>query len=54
MKILNGEVYDPSNGINGEIRDIYIQDGRVVDHDAGLQLASPCPPLSYFHAEKGD
>lgn len=35
MKILNGEVYDPSNGINGEIRDIYIKDGRIVDHDAG-------------------
>lgn len=35
MKILNGEVYDPTNGINGEIRDIYIKDGRIVDHDAG-------------------
>ena len=37
MKILNGEVYDPANGINGEIRDVYIQDGRIVDHDAGGQ-----------------
>jgi formylmethanofuran dehydrogenase subunit A len=37
MKILNGEVYDPANGINGEIRDIYIEDGRIVDHDAGGQ-----------------
>jgi formylmethanofuran dehydrogenase subunit A len=31
MKIINGEVYDPTNGINGEVRDIYIKDGRVVE-----------------------
>ncbi len=31
MKIINGEVYDPTNGINGEVRDIYLKDGRVVE-----------------------
>jgi len=28
--IINGEVYDPQNGINGEVRDIWIEDGKIV------------------------
>jgi formylmethanofuran dehydrogenase subunit A len=35
MKIINGEVYDPTNGINGEVRDIYLKDGRVVEKFEG-------------------
>jgi formylmethanofuran dehydrogenase subunit A len=34
-RILHGEVYDPANGIDGEIRDIYIRDGRIVAEDPG-------------------
>src|SRR5512146_916122 len=34
-RIIHGEVYDPVNGINGEIRDIFIQDGRIVAEDPG-------------------
>ncbi len=30
LGILNGEVYDPLNGVNGEIRDIWMKDGRIV------------------------
>ena len=30
FKISGGTVYDPKNGIDGEIRDIWIQDGRIV------------------------
>ena len=30
LRILNGEVYDPINGVNGEVRDICVQDGKVV------------------------
>ena len=30
LVIRNGTVYDPSNGVNGEVRDIWIQDGRIV------------------------
>ncbi len=33
-KISQGIVYDPRNGIDGEIRDIWILDGRVVDPPA--------------------
>ena len=29
-KLTGGKVYDPANGINGEIRDIFIKDGRIV------------------------
>ncbi|HET89658.1 MAG TPA: formylmethanofuran dehydrogenase subunit A, partial [Chloroflexi bacterium] len=30
LGIVNGTVYDPPNGINGEVRDIWIKDGRIV------------------------
>jgi len=32
LVIHGGQVYDPSSGWDGEIRDIYIQDGRIVPH----------------------
>ena len=32
--IINGEVYDPQNGINGEVRDIWIEDGKIVSAPA--------------------
>jgi formylmethanofuran dehydrogenase subunit A len=30
LRIINGEVYDPVNNINGEVREICIDDGRIV------------------------
>ncbi|MBA7610823.1 Formyltransferase/hydrolase complex Fhc subunit A [subsurface metagenome] len=30
LKITNGEIYDPINGINGDILDLWVEDGRVV------------------------
>jgi formylmethanofuran dehydrogenase subunit A len=30
IKITGGKVYDPANGVDGAVRDIYIQDGRIV------------------------
>jgi formylmethanofuran dehydrogenase subunit A len=30
IKLAGGKVYDPSNGIDGEIKDIYIRDGEIV------------------------
>ena len=29
-KISQGTVYDPANGVDGEVRDIWIADGRIV------------------------
>jgi formylmethanofuran dehydrogenase subunit A len=31
LKIEGGRVYDPAHGIDGDIRDVWIQDGRVID-----------------------
>src|SRR5437588_3337824 len=30
LKIANGTVYDPANGVNGVVQDVWIQDGKVV------------------------
>lgn len=30
IKLSAGTVYDPANGVNGEVRDLYIRDGRIV------------------------
>ena len=30
IKLSGGKVYDPANGVSGEVRDIYVQDGKIV------------------------
>ena len=35
LKITGGSVYDPANGINGEVKDLYVQDGKFVDSGVG-------------------
>ncbi len=34
IKLAGGRVYDPANETNGEVRDIYIRDGRIVAPDS--------------------
>ncbi len=46
LRITGGKVYDPANGINGEIRDIYIADGRIVAHRGGRAAPSTRPGWS--------
>ncbi|MEJ2454790.1 MAG: formylmethanofuran dehydrogenase subunit A [Candidatus Thiodiazotropha sp.] len=31
IKLSGGKVYDPAHAVDGEVRDIYIRDGRIVD-----------------------
>ena len=31
LRILNGKVYDPANNVDGEVREICIKDGRIVE-----------------------
>lgn len=31
MKIFGGRLYDPANGIDGEVRDLWVQDGNIVE-----------------------
>ena len=35
LKLAGGRVYDPINGIDGEVRDLWIEDGRIVAGPAG-------------------
>ncbi|MFN2433154.1 MAG: amidohydrolase family protein, partial [Gemmatimonadota bacterium] len=30
LRIHGGEVYDPANGVDGEVRDVLVEDGRIV------------------------
>ena len=29
-KLTGGKVYDPATSVNGEVRDIYVEDGNIV------------------------
>jgi len=31
LKIANGQVYDPANGLEGSLKDIYVENGRVIE-----------------------
>ncbi len=37
-KLTGGKVYDPAQGINGEIRDIFVRDGKIVAGDGGGRI----------------
>ena len=30
LRIVNGRVYDPANGLDGVVRDVCVRDGRIV------------------------
>jgi formylmethanofuran dehydrogenase subunit A len=36
LRIVNGRVYDPANGVDGEVREVCVRDGKIVA-DAGPQ-----------------
>jgi formylmethanofuran dehydrogenase subunit A len=38
LRITGGRVYDPANGVNGEVKDVCIQDGRVVANVEGGRI----------------
>lgn len=33
LRIVNGQVYDPANGVRGEVRELFIEDGHMVSGD---------------------
>ncbi|MCK5925511.1 MAG: amidohydrolase family protein, partial [Methylococcales bacterium] len=37
-KLTGGRIYDPTNGIDGQIRDLYIQDGKFIDAPQNAQI----------------
>jgi formylmethanofuran dehydrogenase subunit A len=38
LKIAGGTVYDPTNGIDGEVRDLWVSDGKIVAAPADLNV----------------
>ncbi|MCB1513728.1 MAG: formylmethanofuran dehydrogenase subunit A, partial [Hyphomicrobiaceae bacterium] len=38
IKLKGGRVYDPANGVDGEVRDIYVRDGRIVAADQSAKV----------------
>ena len=38
IKLTGGRVYDPANGVDGEVRDIYIENGRIVAPAADAKI----------------
>jgi formylmethanofuran dehydrogenase subunit A len=38
IKLTGGKVYDPEHGIDGEVRDIFVQDGRIVSPDPSAKV----------------
>ena len=39
IKLTGGKIYDPANGIDGEVRDIFIENGRIVSPDPNAKIA---------------
>src|ERR1700757_257343 len=35
LRITGGKVYDPANGLHGEVKDVCISDGKIVAHVEG-------------------
>jgi formylmethanofuran dehydrogenase subunit A len=42
-KLTGGKVYDPENGIDGEVRDIFIENGRIVSPSPNAKVAHEYP-----------
>ncbi len=43
IKLTGGRIYDPANGIDGEVRDIFIENGRIVDPSPDAKVAHEYP-----------
>jgi formylmethanofuran dehydrogenase subunit A len=43
IKLTGGKVYDPANGVDGEVRDIFIENGRIVSPAPNAKVAHEYP-----------
>lgn len=43
IKLTGGKVYDPMNGVDGEVRDIYVRHGRIVTPEPGAKIDQEYP-----------
>ena len=49
LRITGGTIFDPANGINGEVRDLFIDQGRFV-----VQPHNESDPEDFLHPLFGD
>ncbi|HPG89749.1 MAG TPA: formylmethanofuran dehydrogenase subunit A, partial [Hyphomicrobium sp.] len=40
IKLTGGKIYDPTNGVDGVVRDIYVENGRIVTPQPGAKVSS--------------
>jgi len=40
IRLSGGKIYDPANKVSGEVRDIYVEDGKIVAPPMG-RLVKP-------------
>ena len=38
IKLSGGKVYDPANSVNGEVRDVYVNGGKIVAPDPNARV----------------
>lgn len=38
IKLTGGRIYDPTNGVDGQVKDIFVQDGRIVSPAPGARV----------------
>ncbi|MBS0232060.1 MAG: formylmethanofuran dehydrogenase subunit A [Proteobacteria bacterium] len=43
IKLTGGKVYDPEHGVDGEVRDIFIENGRIVSPEPNARVAHEYP-----------
>ena len=39
IKLTGGKIYDPANKVSGEVRDVYVEDGKIVGAPADGRVA---------------
>ena len=43
IKLTGGRIYDPANGVDGEVRDIFIENGRIVSPSPNAKVDQEYP-----------
>ena len=46
MRLAGGRMMDPAHGIDGQVRDVYVRDGRIIDPPADAAAAQSWPGRS--------
>ena len=47
LHIVNGQIYDPKNDIDGDVRELCVQDGKIVEFKVMIR---PLKAINLIHA----